>query len=164
MRATPLAGIVSLSRFSDILSVPDIIGSLSDAAREAFEEAKEEFTRDLTSDESKRAWICQQSTMDDVVQTVMQAQSEYGNRTSSKARKWLSIFSARVTYYGAVLDVLVQQHPEYVSLAWGAMKFLFVVGMYRPCPTYLMTNVKTSGHHEPRRTPSPTRQSTLSHS
>jgi hypothetical protein len=99
-------------------------------AREAFEEAKEEFTRDLTSDESKRAWICQQSTMDDVVQTVMQAQSEYGNRTSSKARKWLSRFSARVTYYGAVLDVLVQQHPEYVSLAWGAMKFLFVVGMH----------------------------------
>ena len=115
---------------SDILSVPDIIGSLSDVAREAFEEAKEEFTRDLTSDESKRAWVCQQSTMDDVVQTVVQAQSEYRNRTSSKARKWLSIFSARVTYYGAVLDVLVQQHPEYVSLAWGAMKFLFVVGMH----------------------------------
>jgi len=99
-------------------------------AREAFEEAKEELTRALTSDESKRAWVCQQSTMDDVVRTVVQAQSEYRNRTSSKARKWLSIFSARVTYYGAVLDVLVQQHPEYVSLAWGAMKFLFVVGMH----------------------------------
>ena len=109
-------------------------------AREAFEEAKEEFTRDLTSDESKRAWICQQSTMNDVVQTVMQAQSEYGNKTSSKARKWLSIFSARVTYYGTVLDVLVQQHPEYVSLAWGAMKFLFVVGMHMACLTCLMTN------------------------
>ena len=34
----------------------------------------------------------------------------------------------RVQYYGNVMDVLVQHHPEYVSLAWGTMKFFFVVG------------------------------------
>lgn len=27
------------------------------------------------------------------------------------------------------MDVLVQQSPEYVSLAWGAMKFLFTVSI-----------------------------------
>ncbi|KAH8754146.1 hypothetical protein F5883DRAFT_431732 [Diaporthe sp. PMI_573] len=28
-------------------------------------------------------------------------------------------------HYGSVLDVLVQHHPEYTSLIWGAMKILF---------------------------------------
>lgn len=35
--------------------------------------------------------------------------------------------SKRVSYYGKVMDVLVQQHPEYVSLAWGTMKLVFGV-------------------------------------
>jgi hypothetical protein len=29
-------------------------------------------------------------------------------------------------YYANIFDVLAQHHPEYVALAWGAMKFLFV--------------------------------------
>lgn len=37
-------------------------------------------------------------------------------------------FSKRVHYYGKVMDVMVQQHPEYASLAWGAMKIVFGVG------------------------------------
>jgi hypothetical protein len=32
--------------------------------------------------------------------------------------------SERVHYYGNIMDVLVQHHPEYVSLAWGTMKLL----------------------------------------
>jgi len=28
-----------------------------------------------------------------------------------------------------VFDVFVQHYPEYVSLAWGAFKFLFVVSL-----------------------------------
>lgn len=27
----------------------------------------------------------------------------------------------------AIFDVFAQHHPEYVSLAWGTMKFLFIV-------------------------------------
>ena len=45
----------------------------------------------------------------------------------SKVGRWLSRFANRVTFYGNIMDVLVQHHPEYVSLAWGAMKALFVV-------------------------------------
>jgi hypothetical protein len=45
----------------------------------------------------------------------------------------LSKFSSRICYYGQIFDVLVQHHPEYVSLAWGAMKFLFVVGTTSDC-------------------------------
>ena len=33
----------------------------------------------------------------------------------------------RIHHYGKVMDVLVQQHPEYVALAWGAMKLVFGV-------------------------------------
>ena len=44
-----------------------------------------------------------------------------------KAQQWITAFASRVTYYSDVLDMLAQHHPEYVALAWGAMKFVFVV-------------------------------------
>ncbi|KUJ08922.1 uncharacterized protein LY89DRAFT_657937, partial [Mollisia scopiformis] len=50
----------------------------------------------------------------------------YERQPTCKARKWLEVFSGKVVYYGTVMDVLVQQYPQYVSLAWGAMKFLFM--------------------------------------
>ncbi|TVY54373.1 hypothetical protein LCER1_G006832 [Lachnellula cervina] len=32
-------------------------------------------------------------------------------------------------YYGHIMDVLIQQHPQYVSLVWGAIRFLVVGGV-----------------------------------
>ena len=32
-------------------------------------------------------------------------------------------------YYGQIMDMLAQHHPEYVSLGWGTFKFLFVVSV-----------------------------------
>ena len=46
---------------------------------------------------------------------------------NQKVGKWLSKLSTRVNFYGNIMDVLVQHHPEYVALAWGGMKCLFVV-------------------------------------
>lgn len=66
-------------------------------------------------------------SMADVVNTLDHLKLKYENKSVSKARKWLAVLSGRVTHYSTVLDVLVQQYPEYVSLAWGAMKFLFIV-------------------------------------
>jgi hypothetical protein len=67
-------------------------------------------------------------TMNDVQNEVTKSSQKYrSSRSKTKAHKWLVRFSERVSYYGFVLDVLVQQSPEYVSLAWGAMKFLFSV-------------------------------------
>ncbi|KAK8103691.1 uncharacterized protein PG998_010724 [Apiospora kogelbergensis] len=43
----------------------------------------------------------------------------------SKAKRRLRSFAQKVTFYGGVMDVFVQHHPEYVALAWGAMKLLF---------------------------------------
>ena len=67
-------------------------------------------------------------SIDDLVLRAKRAQSRYDSqRQDNKAAKWLSALSSRIGHYGRVLDVLVQHHPEYVSLAWGAMKFLFIV-------------------------------------
>lgn len=71
----------------------------------------------------------EKQSMGDVLQAIKNAKARYESRPISKARRWLAIFSPKVVYYGVVLDVLVQQHPEYVSLVWGAMKFLFGVGV-----------------------------------
>jgi hypothetical protein len=68
--------------------------------------------------------------MSDVMKELNNSKLKYEKKPASKARKWLAIFSGKVTYYNTVLDVLVQQYPEYVSLAWGAMKFLFTVSFH----------------------------------
>jgi hypothetical protein len=65
--------------------------------------------------------------MRDVLDAVNTSKKAYESKPNSKARKWLSILSSRVIHYGDIMNVLVQHHPEYVSLAWGAMKFLFLV-------------------------------------
>lgn len=67
--------------------------------------------------------------MRDVQDTLMDAKRAYDSKPTSKACKWLAVFSSRLIYYGNVLDVLSQHHPEYVSLAWGAFKFLFIVSL-----------------------------------
>ncbi|KAH7311323.1 hypothetical protein B0I35DRAFT_437900 [Stachybotrys elegans] len=53
------------------------------------------------------------------------SQSLLPRHSSSKAVQWLRKAAEKIDYYSNVLDVLVQHHPEYVALVWGAMKFLF---------------------------------------
>lgn len=63
----------------------------------------------------------------DVQAAVAQALSQYRSRSkASKFQEWLASCSARVMYYGQILDAFSNHHPEYVSLAWGAFKFLFL--------------------------------------
>ena len=81
----------------------------------------------MSDDERDKAWIDSRTSIQDVVQVVSNARDSYQDRRSSKAWKWLAQFSARVNHYSAILDVMVQHHPEYAALAWGAMKLLFVV-------------------------------------
>ena len=68
------------------------------------------------------------SGISDLLAVVRDAQSKYAtDHKNQKTYKWIVKFSKRVSHYGNILDVLVQQAPEYASLAWGAMKVLFVV-------------------------------------
>jgi len=96
-------------------------------AEKAFNEAVELFKTQFTEDECKRIWLRDKHSMVDVQAAVYDTQRRYNTSKKSKARKWLKKLSSRVALYGLVLDVLVQHHPEYISLVWGAFKFLFIV-------------------------------------
>jgi hypothetical protein len=72
------------------------------------------------------------TSIEDVEAAVKNAQTKYEKSTGKrKAQKWLAKLSGRIMYYGAVLDTLAQHHPEYVSLAWGAFKLVFIVSLAR---------------------------------
>ena len=66
--------------------------------------------------------------MEDVQSAVADAKARYDSgRQNNNVRMWLSKLQTRIGYYGNIMDVLVQHHPQYAALAWGAMKSLFVV-------------------------------------
>ncbi len=97
-----------------------------DPAREAFQEAVSIFGFTLTSDERKRSLAFGATSLEDLQRTIVAAKTKYdAQQKDHRTSKWLSKFSYRVRYYGNIMDVLVQHHSEYASLAWGAMKMLF---------------------------------------
>jgi hypothetical protein len=68
-------------------------------------------------------------SIQDVCAIVEKAKTRYINKSvnQSGARKWLEKLSGRIMHYAPVLDALAQHHPEYVALAWGAIKFVLMV-------------------------------------
>jgi glycogen debranching enzyme len=66
--------------------------------------------------------------VDEVLATIQSAQANYAKRRDgSQARESLTQLSEKLMFYTGVMDVIVNQHPEYTALAWGAMKFLLIV-------------------------------------
>ncbi|KAH7346226.1 hypothetical protein BKA65DRAFT_551153 [Rhexocercosporidium sp. MPI-PUGE-AT-0058] len=127
--ALPRGGLAIRSRtmYSDWYSGNNTASKASSTIiSEAYEEAKSIFAAELSGSEKERIWVNGTLTIDDVRDEASKASQRYqSSRSPAKARKWLLKFSERVAHYGAIMDVLVQHHPEYTSLAWGAMKFLF---------------------------------------
>ncbi|KAI3326320.1 hypothetical protein HD806DRAFT_532967 [Xylariaceae sp. AK1471] len=104
-----------------------LISEAREPAKEAYKEAVSRFSAALTQDERKRLLVRSVNSLDEVQSMVHTALTRYTDRKSqSKAAKWLGRLSSRINFYGNIMDVLVQHHPEYVSLAWGAFKFLFL--------------------------------------
>lgn len=97
-------------------------------AKEAFDEAVTYIKKEFATKPDLVDWVRNQTSIEEVRETVLKAENQYNLATQgSRVRKWLRGFSSRLLYYGNVLDVLAQHHPEYVSLAWGAIKFIFTV-------------------------------------
>ncbi|KAL3291767.1 Nacht domain protein, partial [Colletotrichum asianum] len=65
-----------------------------------------------------------------VLDSLRISENTYSNQAHSKAWKWARRLSEKILYYGHILDIISQHHPEYVALAWGAMKFLLGVLNY----------------------------------
>lgn len=98
-------------------------------AKAAFQEAKKLFTVDLIPDGSKPMVGKNVTSMDDILQTVDGARKDYEiSRSNGKLKQKLTKFAGLLHHYGTIIEVFSQHHPEYVALAWGAMKFLLVVG------------------------------------
>ena len=99
-----------------------------ECAKTAYHEARTLFRSSLNEEEYNLIFPPETTTIHDVEEAVTAAREKYENRSGqSKVRKWLANCSKRVVYCGVIMDTLSQHHPEYVSLAWGALKFLFIV-------------------------------------
>ena len=96
-------------------------------AEETYRNAVVLFNRKFTKSEDKEKWLSDKHTLADVENVLLAAKANYEIRTGSRARNYINRISAGIMYYGNVMDMLVQHHPEYVSLGWGTMKLLFVV-------------------------------------
>ncbi|MCJ1432419.1 hypothetical protein MMC27_001775 [Xylographa pallens] len=101
-------------------------------AKVAFKQALETFEKKtLAKDPRKRHRLervfgASTTELCHVLGEVAAAQQHYANKhAGSKAHRCVNELSKRICYYGNIMDVLVQHHPEYVSLAWGAFKLLF---------------------------------------
>jgi hypothetical protein len=101
-----------------------------DVAEEAFQAAAKRFTDSAAPEDMRRLIVKSAASLDDVRKVVVELMLKYeASGKYPKAVKWLQEFSGGICYYSNILDVFVQHHPEYVSLAWGAMKFLFIVSI-----------------------------------
>ncbi|KAL8289573.1 hypothetical protein RB597_001272 [Gaeumannomyces tritici] len=99
----------------------------TDPARDAFDNAIKVLQSELSNDEYQAIWLHGQASVRDVHTAVAAAMEEYKSKAhDSKVRGWLPNCSSRIMYYGAIFDMFSSHHPEYVSLAWGTMKFLFI--------------------------------------
>ncbi|KAH6875178.1 hypothetical protein BKA58DRAFT_409692 [Alternaria rosae] len=85
------------------------------------------FGSNLTQDKRKVDFANQSASLQDLENVVKTACDSYTFSRNKKAGKWLERFSSRLIHYGNIFDILAQHHPEYVALAWGTIKFLFVV-------------------------------------
>ena len=107
--------------------------SSANPAEDAFKEALAVFQLDPRTC-ARFDRVQQLQSLNDLEIILNEARSKYEQQhEDKKIAKWLSQLSSRICHYGQIFDVLVQHHPEYVSLAWGAMKFLFVVSTASDC-------------------------------
>ncbi|KAI9662250.1 MAG: hypothetical protein M1821_008416 [Bathelium mastoideum] len=94
---------------------------------ETYRNAVTLFESKHTKSEDKKKWLSDKNTLHDVEAALLAAKASYDARTNSRARTYINKVSAGIMYYGNVMDMLAQHHPEYVSLGWGTMKLIFVL-------------------------------------
>ncbi|PQE06103.1 Nacht domain protein [Rutstroemia sp. NJR-2017a BBW] len=100
---------------------------MASLADESYNNAVKHFGEKLTRDECKRIWLNDKHTIEDVQQAIEDAKTAYEAKgKDSKTYLLIQKFSSRVLHYADIFDTLAQHHPEYVSLVWGAIKFVFV--------------------------------------
>ena len=104
-----------------------------DLAREAYEKAVEYFREEFAGNDDVRRFLVGSTSITEVQNIVEEAKREYEAKGQKRrtALKWLSKLSLGIKHYSHALDMLAQHHPEYVALAWGAIKFVLTVSPIR---------------------------------
>lgn len=102
-----------------------------DIAKEAYESALQHLkdSQQLHSRDQKPLWSGTSASIEEVLELVEHTKANYDGLSPKRKKvgKCLADISERIMNYSAVLDMLAQHHPEYVSLAWGAAKFVLIV-------------------------------------
>ncbi|KAH7370953.1 hypothetical protein BKA65DRAFT_446146 [Rhexocercosporidium sp. MPI-PUGE-AT-0058] len=99
-----------------------------DLAHEAYKKAVEYFMKEFAGNEDVVGFLVGHTSIVDVENTVEKAKREYEAKGQKRRTvlKWLNKLSLGIRYYSQALDMLAQHHPEYVALAWGAIKFVLM--------------------------------------
>ncbi|RGP72193.1 hypothetical protein FSPOR_2865 [Fusarium sporotrichioides] len=99
-----------------------------DIAAEAYADALRYLELEFQGNSKALVWLntISSTSLSDVVTITQEAEDKYAEAKQNKksSREWLRGLSKRIMYYGNVLDVLSQHHPEYVALVWGLVKFV----------------------------------------
>jgi len=100
-----------------------------DIAQEAYEQARRFLTHELRQGSSFQQIIEHNTSLGEVQSIVERAKHTYNTAVGKRkvVFQWLGKVSQRLLYYGTVLDMLSQHHPEYTALAWGSVKFILTV-------------------------------------
>lgn len=70
------------------------------------------------------------SSIQGIHDTVRAALAKYSDgRKHSRVGRWLNTMMPSVSHCSKVMNLLGQQHPEYLALMWGVMKIVFDVSI-----------------------------------
>ncbi|KAI5459409.1 hypothetical protein BGZ63DRAFT_390960 [Mariannaea sp. PMI_226] len=103
-------------------------GGRQDIAKAAYEEALVYLRKELEGEPKALAWIEQHTSLDKMHEEASEVEARYNGvgQTKKTVLVYMRKISAWIMSYGQVLDMLSSHHPEYVSLAWGAAKFILM--------------------------------------
>jgi hypothetical protein len=89
----------------------------------------DDLKKELKITDCSAAFSSSHADVEAFMNAAQQAKKAYDDASDhhSQSRAWLERCSSRVMYYGKVFDTLAQHHPEYVALAWGAVKLVLMV-------------------------------------
>ncbi|KAK4220534.1 hypothetical protein QBC38DRAFT_540507 [Podospora fimiseda] len=87
----------------------------------------DQFYIPINDDQHQKVTIPDSTSIQDIQTVIKNSLTRYSDKHKfPKARKWLSRTLATIHHYANIFDAFVQHHPEYVAVAWGAMKFIFI--------------------------------------
>ncbi|RAR04552.1 hypothetical protein DDE82_004509 [Stemphylium lycopersici] len=101
-------------------------GENRNIAREAYQNAVKKLEDELHVSLDASSSSAPSASAKDVLAVVETARLKYEEKSKEHTgmQKSLERLSSRILYYSKVLDTLAQHHPEYVALAWGALKLV----------------------------------------